>query len=398
MSLKQPGWRIPPAVNAARAKANAAVSRRPFRQDPSATAAFAAIGSDMRVPRVAGSERAVVIGGGTGAPMSIRTLLSLGLETSAVVAMADDGGSTGILREEADATTPGDVRKCIAAFARDANDPLTRAFKYRFAFARNHTLGNLMLAALEDAAGSFPEAIRICERLLDAQGHVYPSTLDHVRLMARTRDGRVLEGQANACKSKTALDRVWLTAEAEPRPYAPAVDAIRTADLVVLGPGSLFTSIIPNLLVPGIVDAIRASRGHVLFVCSLADAQGETWGLTAREHVEALADHGMRGLIDYVLVHTPVPLRPDSPATDVFNAVTGAKPENASLSDMDDALLAGGIRPVPVTYHDVVAIQKQGPVVIARNLVDPDRPTWHSPQAMCDAFSGVLKLCRSRRR
>ena len=397
MPFKQPNWRIPEAVSAARARATVA-PRRPFRQDPSATAAFAAIGSDRRLPREKGSERAVVIGGGTGAPMSIRTLLSLGLETSAVVAMADDGGSTGILREEADATTPGDVRKCIAAFARDPNDPLTRAFKYRFSFARNHTLGNLMLAALEDAAGSFPEAIRICERLLDAQGHVYPSTLDHVSLMARTRDGRVLEGQANACKSKTALERVWLTAAAEPRAYEPAISAIRQADLIVLGPGSLFTSIIPNLLVPGIVDAIRASHGCVLFVCSLADAQGETWGLTAREHVEALAEHGMRGLVDYVLVHTPVPLRPDSPATDVFNVVTGAKPENASLSDMDDARLSGSIRPVPVTYHDVVAIQKQGPVVIARHLVDPKRPTWHDPKALCDAFSGVLKLCRSRRK
>ena len=340
--------------------------------------------------------RAVVIGGGTGAPMSIRTLLSLGFETSAVVAMADDGGSTGILREEADATTPGDVRKCIAAFARDPEDPLTRAFKYRFSFARNHTLGNLMLAALEDASGSFPEAIRICERLLDAQGHVYPSTLDHVNLVARTRDGRVLEGQAKACKSRTALERVWLTADRKPQPYGPAVDAIREADLIVLGPGSLFTSIVPNLLVPGITDAIRASHGCVLFVCSLADMQGETWGLTAREHVEALFDHGMRGLIDYVLVHTPVPLRPDSPATDVFNAVTGAKPENASLSDMDDKRLAGRVRPVAITYHDVVAIQKEGPVVIARNLVDRQRPTWHDPQALRDAFSGVVKLCRSR--
>ena len=143
--------------------------RKPFRQDPSATAAFAALRPAAPAPRQGERQRAVVIGGGTGAPMSIRTLLSLGLETSAVVAMADDGGSTGILREEADVTPPGDVRKCIAAFARDPNDPLTRAFKYRFSVARNHTLGNLMLAALEDASGSFPEAVRICERLLDAQ-------------------------------------------------------------------------------------------------------------------------------------------------------------------------------------------------------------------------------------
>ena len=372
--------------------------RKPFRQDPSATAAFAALRPAAPAPRPGERQRAVVIGGGTGAPMSIRTLLSLGLETSAVVAMADDGGSTGILREEADVTPPGDVRKCIAAFARDPNDPLTRAFKDRVSVARNHTLGNLMLAALEDASGSFPEAVRICERLLDAQGHVYPSTLDRVTLAARTRDGRVLEGQANACRSRTALERVWLEGAGEATPYRPALDAIRGADLVVLGPGSLFTSIIPNLLVPGIVDAVRTSRGHVLFVCSLADMQGETWGLTAREHVEALMDHGMRGLVDYVLVHTPVPLRPESPATDRFNAVTGAPPEHASLAGLSDESLSGRIRPVPITYHDAVAIQQQGPVVIARNLVDPQRPTWHDPRALRDAFSGVLKLCRSRQK
>ncbi len=139
---------------------------------------------------------------------------------------------------------------------------------------------------------------------------MYPSTLDRVTLTARTRDGRSLEGQAVACHSRTALERVGLRAAHEVMPYQPALEAIREADLIVLGPGSLFTSIIPNLLVPGVVDAIRASKGSTLFVCSLADMQGETWGLTAREHVEALMDHGTRGLLDYVLVHTPARCAP----------------------------------------------------------------------------------------
>ncbi|EOS52437.1 gluconeogenesis factor YvcK family protein [Adlercreutzia caecimuris] len=374
-----------------------------FRVDPAATAAFSALKSAL--PNLGGLDaderalRAVVIGGGTGAPVSIRTLLSLGVTTSAVVAMADDGGSTGVLREEADATPPGDIRKCLVAFAKDPADPLVRALKYRFAVARDHALGNLLLTALEDACGSFPEAIAVCERLVDAQGHVYPSTLDHVVLSARTCDGRVLDGQAVACHSRTALESVWLAGEdgRAPRPFEPALQAIREADLIVLGPGSLFTSIIPNLLIPGVVDAIRESRGRVLFVCALADVQGETWGLTAREHFEALAAHGMEGLVDYMLVHSKVPLRAESPATGSFAAISGADLEHASTSDLNDTQLIRGVRPISISYADMLAIQARGPIVISRNLADPERPTWHSPFALRDAFQNVIRLSRSRR-
>ncbi|MEG0476445.1 MAG: YvcK family protein [Raoultibacter sp.] len=374
--------------------------KHPFTQDPSATAAFERIKNTLPLSASHARMRAVVIGGGTGAPVSIRTLLSMGIETSAVVAMADDGGSTGILREEANVTPPGDIRKCLAAFAADPNDPLTRAFKYRFEFANNHTLGNLMLSALEDATGSFPEAIDICEKLLGACGHVYPSTLDKVTLCARTRDGAVLQGQARACHSQTALDRVWLEQPGTCSAYEPAAAAIRAADIIVLGPGSLFTSIIPNLLVPGIIDAIAASAGKAVFVCSLADMQGETWGLSASEHVDALMDHGMDGLVDYVLVHTPHPLRPEGGVAESFNAACG-EGAAAGASTLDAAskeTLAGRIRPVALNYTAAHYIQSLGPVVIARDLVDPQRPTWHDPQALRDAFAGVIKLCRSRQR
>lgn len=375
------------------------MSDTPFKTDGSLTEKFKAIGS-LRPSKAAPFKgKAVVIGGGTGAPVSIRTLLRMGIETSAVVAMADDGGSTGILREEAHVTPPGDIRKCLAAFAKDPDDPLTKAFKYRFEFARNHTLGNLMLSALENATGSFPEAIKICGKLLDAQGYVYPSTLNNVTLVARTLDGRILHGQATACKSKTALERVWLESPNECLPYVEALRAIRNADLIVLGPGSLFTSIIPNLLVPGIVDAIAQSHGKTVFVCSLADQQGETWGLSSYEHVDALLRHGMEGLLDYVLIHCPDKPSSSTYSSGPFEAIAGKGALTSRLRDKKaGASLTSTIRPVRVSREDVERIQQRGPVVMIRDMVDPLRPTWHDPKALADAFAGVIKLCRSQRK
>lgn len=382
-------------------------SENGFSLDPSSTQAFKAIGSlkDHLVHRKDSLDpsklKAVVIGGGTGAPVSIRTLLALGVQTSAVVAMTDDGGSTGILREEAHVTPPGDVRKCLAAFAADPDDPLTKAFKYRFDFARNHTLGNLMLSALENATGSFPEAIKICGQLLGARGHVYPSTLNNVTLCARTLDGRVLRGQALASHSSTALEQVWLESPEECLPYMEAIRAIRQADLIVLGPGSLFTSIIPNLLVPGIVDAIAQSHAYTVFVCSLADQQGETWGLSAREHVEALLRHGMRDKLDYALIHSSGKPKKSRFTTGAFEAIAGPASLESAMTEMRDGKNLPArvkIRSVKITQEDIDAIQDQGPVVILRDMKDPLRPTWHDPSALADAFMGVFKLCRSQQR
>ncbi len=372
--------------------------REGFKHDPSSTAAFEKISAEHPehpFERV----RAVVIGGGTGAPLSIRTLLSMGVKTSAVVAMADDGGSTGDLRAAADVTPPGDIRKCLAAFAADPNDPMTQAFKYRFEFANNHTLGNLMLSALENATGSFPRAIEICEELLGARGHVYPSTLDKIVLCGRDQEGQTIEGQALLSHSRTALSDVWLKVPNTGTPYPAAIKAICEADLIVLGPGSLFTSIIPNLLIPGVIEAIASSRARKLFVCSLADMQGETRGLTAEEHVRALEDHGMAGMLDYVLVHTPRPLVPGG-ADATSRGAGGAR------GALNGRGRQGGqptrrttnqpvIRPVRISYESAVRIQESGPVVIARNLADPTRPTWHDPLALREAFSGVLKQCLS---
>lgn len=342
-----------------------------FNIDPSVTTAFDREALDKKCldAKIPEGFRAVVIGGGTGAPASIKTLLSLGVSTDAVVAMADDGGSTGDLRAVADVTAPGDIRKCICAFAKDPDDPMTKAFKYRFPNANNHTLGNLMLSALEDASGSFVDAIKICEKLLDCQGHVYPSTLDHVTISATTMDGQELDGQAVLTKSKTALREVAIHSEggAKPQAFQPAVDAILNADLIVLGPGSLFTSIIPNILIDGIRDAIANSRASVMFVCGIADSQGETWGMSASEHVAALCRHGMDSLIDYVIVNK----------TDLEHNVD--------------------IHFVNASKKEIVKIQSMGPVAVVRDLVEADRPTWHAPTPLRDAFVDVISLMTSRK-
>ena len=343
-----------------------------FGHDPSATAVFAALPDATPDERPKRPVRATVIGGGTGAPVSIRTLLSMGVSTSAVVAMADDGGSTGILRDQAGVTAPGDIRKCITAMAADADDPLTQAFKVRFGFAENHTLGNLMLSALEATCGSFPQAIEVCEKLLGAKGHVYPSTLGRVSLVAKTRDGRTLLGQAVASHSRTALRRVALESDEPIVAYEPACAAIRSADLIVLGPGSLFTSIIPNIIVPGIVEAIRDSRGMVVFVSALADVQGETRSLTVSEHYAALLDHGMRGLIDVVLA-------------------PGATQSRGKSDDLHSR------KSLVTTAEDAAFIEGCGSRLIVADFSEHEHATWHDPAKLRHAFAEVLGTCRSIR-
>lgn len=313
--------------------------------------------------------RGVVLGGGTGAPKSIRALLSLGFETAAVVAMADDGGSTGILRERAGATPPGDIRKCLAAMASDASDPFVRAFQRRFAFADDHALGNLLLYALEGETGSFPEAIAVCERLLGARGHVYPSTLSNISLSAELADGSVIDGQARASHASAALHRVWLQGD-DAVAYEPALSALLDADVILLGPGSLYTSIIVNLLVPGIVDAIVKSSAAVVFVCPVADTQGETSGMSARACYEALCACGLRGRIDAMLVHWPA----------------GADlPEQRA-----QAPLCPEAKSVAFGAGDKRAIEECGTRVIVGNLASDAMPTWHGEDALAAALREAM--------
>jgi uncharacterized cofD-like protein len=176
-------------------------------------------------------------------------------------------------------------------------------------------------------------------------------------------------------------------------PYVEAIRAIYEADFIVLGPGSLFTSIIPNLLVPGIPEAIEKSKAKTIFVCSLADQQGETWGLSALEHVRALRAHGIENNLDYVLIHSAKKIEPKSALRDSFEAVAGSGAlQSAHRENKEGKPLSVRIRPVSLKYEDLQEIQSGGTVALVRNMVDPMRPTWHDPRSLALAFSDVFKL------
>lgn len=352
----------------------------------------------------AGAVKAVSIGGGTGQPNAIRALRAAGCTVSAIVAMADDGGSTGILRQAIGLNPPGDIRKCLVAMAEDPTGPLARAFEHRFDFADNHSLGNLLIAALTQETGSFAEAIALCNRMLGCHGAVYPSTLDDVVLCGTTRDGLEFRGQATLGTGPCALSRVWLSPR-EPKAYEPAVRAILEADIVVLGPGSLFTSVLPNLLVPDVLDALHRTRATKVYVGSMADMQGESWGLTAEEYVDALLTHGMEGYLDVVLIHRPT-LAGCGVATRCFQALTQEQVRNdaqrraAGLAPNVDADPDPDwyFRPVQVSDEQIRRLEARVPLVVVRDFSDPDRPTWHSLSKLTSVLRGVIATCPSRPR
>lgn len=247
--------------------------------------------------------KAVALGGGTGLPRVLTALLTLGCETTAVVTMADDGGSSGRLREDLGILPPGDVRNCLVALG--TNEALGAVFQYRFPHGEGlagHALGNLLLAALTDVTGDFTEAIGLAGELLGSRGRVLPSTLEDVRLIAVDREGQPISGQVTIANSAVPIAHVELD-PAAPAAHPPVLEALSSADLVVVGPGSLFTSIIPNLLVGGIADTLRESGARRVYVCNVANQRGETSGMGASEHVNALLSHGLEGAIDVVLLH-----------------------------------------------------------------------------------------------
>jgi uncharacterized cofD-like protein len=226
-------------------------------------------------------------------------------ELTAVVTVSDDGGSSGRLRREFGILPPGDIRSCIVALA-DDEDLLARLFQYRFDEGEGlsgHSFGNLFLTALAGITGDFYEAILTAEAVLSVRGRILPATLSDLRLHAKGLSGRTYEGESAVGGSGEPLQEVLLEPQAPPG-FGPAIEAIRQADLVVLGPGSLYTSVIANLLIPDIDAAIQESRGKVVLPLNLMTQPGETDGMSALDHLDAVERYLGSGVIDTVVVNT----------------------------------------------------------------------------------------------
>ncbi|GAA5346323.1 gluconeogenesis factor YvcK family protein [Planifilum fimeticola] len=250
----------------------------------------------------------VAIGGGTGLPVLLRGLKKAHVDITAVVTVADDGGSSGRLRDDMQMPPPGDVRNVLIALA-DTEPLLEQVLQHRFTNGdglAGHALGNLMLAALKEITGDFTQAIEEMSRVLAVRGQVLPASSQDVVLLAEMTDGTIIRGESQIPKSGKKIRRVFLHPP-QPAPHDDALDAIARADAIVIGPGSLYTSILPNLLVRGMAEAIRASSADKFYICNMMTQPGETDGFTASDHVQAIYDHVGDRFFDTVIVNNAVP-------------------------------------------------------------------------------------------
>jgi len=321
-------------------------------------------------------QKFVAIGGGNG----LSTLLSglkrfvksgdpqgLGLESlSAIVAVSDDGGSSGRLRDELQMLPPGDIRNCMVALSEDSL-LLSKLFRHRFRGDGNlggHSFGNLFLAALTEITGDFAEAVKISSEVLASKGHIYPATVSDVRLAAELFDGSTLKGETNISKVGGKIKRLYLEPE-NCQPLPEAMAAIYEADVITVGPGSLFTSLLPPLLVDGMADAIGASSAVKIFITNLMTQPGETDGLSAQMHMQVVKEYAPGIDFDYVIVND----HPVSPKQAELYAGEGA----------EQIGVHGSISPETI----------EGAEIIYGNLLDEGEMVRHHPEKLAQ----VVLLC-----
>lgn len=253
--------------------------------------------------------RIVAVGGGTGLSMLLSGAKNITNNLTAIVSVGDDGGSSGRLREEMGILPPGDIRHCITALA-DDEDLVNKLFKYRFKNGEGlegHSFGNLFLTALYDITGDMVSAVRASSRVLSIRGRVLPATLDDMKLVAEMEDGRIVHGESTIPEAHGRIKRLF-TEPANCKALEDVIQAIRNAELIILGPGSLYTSVIPNLLVKQISEEIIKSKARKIYVCNIMTQPGETDNYTVSDHLKALIQHsGSNKIVDAVLVNDYLP-------------------------------------------------------------------------------------------
>ena len=322
--------------------------------------------------------RIVSIGGGTGLSALLSGLkkytqpFGSAVDVTAIVTVTDDGGSSGRLRREFEVLPPGDIRNCMVALSED-EALLSRLFQYRFQNGhglKGHSFGNLFLTALTRITGDFREAIRVSSEVLRIAGSIYPATAENIVLEAVLENGRRITGETHISKSRSPISRIRLH-PGKCLPLPDALQAIAGADLITLGPGSLYTSVIPNLLVEGMPEAIRRSPAVKAYFVNLMWQPGETMKFRASDHIRAIYDHSLDGLLDYAIVNT--------------GSVRPALRRKYASQE---------VKPVEVDFKALVGL---GLEVVAANLLLESATVRHNPEAVAAVAMHLAAKGRQRR-
>ncbi|MDR3560184.1 MAG: YvcK family protein [Negativicutes bacterium] len=316
----------------------------------------------------------VVLGGGTGLSVLLRGIKNVTSNITAIVTVADDGGSSGRIRQDLGMIPPGDLRNCLVALA-DTEPLMEKLFQHRFGGKGDlagHSFGNLFIAAMTEVLGDVELALKESSKVLAVRGQVLPSSTQTIRLVAEMTDGSVVEGESQIPLAGKTVHRVAIR-PADVSPVGSALEAIREADACILGPGSLYTSVLPNLLVPGMADALRQTQAVKIYICNVMTQRGETHGYTASQHVQAILDHVGPGIIDYAVVN-----------------VQEVAPELREVYARQDAY--------PVVA-DVEAVEALGVKVVKANLISETNLVRHDSLRLSRTImSMVYKLKASSER
>jgi uncharacterized cofD-like protein len=322
--------------------------------------------------------RVVAIGGGTGLSTLLKGLKRFALtpgeiavaspgtpvirDLCAVVTVSDDGGSSGRLRKELNMLPPGDIRNCIVALSED-EALLSQLFRHRFekgSGLEGHSFGNLFLAALTSITHDFSEAVRLSSEILVTRGHIHPATTSNIELEALMEDGTRVRGETNITASKVRIQELFLVPpNVDPLPQT--LDAIARADIISIGPGSLFTSLIPNLLVHGIADAIVNSPATKVYICNLMTQANESLGLTAADHIRALNRHAHQQLFDYALINR-------TPVSNELKAKYASEGACQIVADLE-AIEALGVIPVLGDYLEEAVVARHNTARVAKDMI-----------------------------